>query len=236
MSRQKYPGRCEALVCDCDGVIVDSEVIAERALVAALSEFATPEDVVSVVREAFGQSNSAVLGLVEKRFAISLPVSFLAELHSAIEQLVATTAEPIEGVRQALETIDLPLAVVSNSSHASVTNSVRRAGLEERVAGRIFTAEMVRAPKPAPDVYLRAIASLGAAPSLCLAIEDSTAGVRAAVAAGVPVLGFVGASHIPPSHAKHLLSLGAVAVFERMGDLPPLVQGLSPKQDRDTVS
>jgi HAD superfamily hydrolase (TIGR01509 family) len=228
MSRQSPPGGFEALVCDCDGVIVDSEVIAERALVEALSEFAAPAEVAAVIREAFGQSTSAVLGLVEKRFAISLPVTFQAELYSAVEQLIATSAQPIEGVKGALQAIKLPLAVVSNSLYSSVTNSVRRAGLEERVAGRIFTAEMVRAPKPAPDVYLRAVSSLGIPPALCLAIEDSTAGVQAAAAAGVPVLGFVGASHIPPSHAEHLLSLGAVAVFDRMTDLPRLVHSLVP--------
>ncbi len=227
MSRQTHPRRYEALVCDCDGVIVDSEVIAERALVQALSELAAPAEVAAVAREAFGQSTSAVLGLVEKRLAISLPAGFQAELHGTIEQLIATTAAPIEGVRGALEAIELPLAVVSNSLYASVVNSVRRAGLEERVAGRIFTAEMVRAPKPAPDVYLRAASSLGVAPSLCLAIEDSTAGVQAAVAAGVPVLGFVGASHIPPLHAERLLELGAVAVFERMAELPSLVRRLT---------
>ncbi len=216
----------QALVCDCDGVIVDSEVVAERALVRALSEFAPPEQVAAVIRELFGQSTQVVLGLIERRFGIVLPAQFEETLYTEIEELIATTAEPIVGVRSALEAIDLPLAVVSNSTHASVTNSVRRAGLESRIGGRIFTAEMVGVPKPAPQVYLRAVAELQTPAARCLAVEDSAAGVQSAVAAGVPVVGFVGASHIPAGHADRLLSLGAIGVLERMIDLPPLVQRL----------
>jgi HAD superfamily hydrolase (TIGR01509 family) len=216
----------QALICDCDGVIVDSEVVAERALVSALSKLAPRDDVASVIREAFGQSTSAVLRLIERRFGFALPQAFEARLYTEIDHLIATSAEPIAGVRAALEAIDLQLAVVSNSTHASVSNSLRRAGVEQLVAGRIFTAEMVGAPKPAPEVYLRAVAALETPAARCLAVEDSEAGVRSAVAAGVPVLGFVGASHIPVGHAARLLSLGARAVLDRMSDLPNLVQAL----------
>jgi len=216
----------QALICDCDGVIVDSEVVAERALVSALSEFAPPGQVAGVIRELFGRSTDEVLALIEQRFGIVLPEQFEETLYVEIEELIATTAEPIAGVRSALESIDLPLAVVSNSTHASVSNSVRRAGLERRIAGRIFTAEMVGVPKPAPEVYLRAVSELQTPAARCLAIEDSAAGVQSAVAAGVPVVGFVGASHIPAGHADRLLSLGAIGVLERMSELPPLVRGL----------
>lgn len=216
----------EALVCDCDGVIVDSEVVAERALVSALSQFAPPDQVAEAIRELFGRSTDEVLALIEQRFGIVLPETFEEALYTRIEELIATTAEPIAGVRAALESIDLPLVVVSNSTYGSVSNSVRRAGLERRVAGRIFTAEMVGAPKPSPLVYLRAVSELQTPAARCLAIEDSAAGVQSAVAAGVPVLGFVGASHIPAGHADRLLSLGAIGVLERMSDLPALVQRL----------
>jgi HAD superfamily hydrolase (TIGR01509 family) len=216
----------EAFICDCDGVIVDSEVVAERALLAALSRFAPRSELAVVLREAFGQSISSVLALIEKRFGVTLSETFRSTLYSEAEHLIATTAEPIDHVKEALEAIDLPMAVVSNSHYPSVINSIRRAGLEQRMTGGIFTAERVGAPKPAPDVYLRAVAAMGVPASHCLALEDSAAGVQAAVAAGVPVIGFVGASHIPPSHADHLLRLGAIAIVDRMLDLPPLVRRL----------
>jgi HAD superfamily hydrolase (TIGR01509 family) len=216
----------EAFICDCDGVIVDSEVVAERALLAALSSFAPRDDLAVVLREAFGQSTAAVLQIIEQRFGVTLSQSFRATLYNDTEALIAATAQPIDHVKEALEAINLPMAVVSNSHYGPVLNSVRRAGLEERFGGMIFTAETVGAPKPAPDVYLRAVAALGVPAPHCLALEDSAAGVQAAVAASVPVIGFVGASHIPPSHADHLLRLGALACVDRMLDLPPLVQSL----------
>jgi len=126
----------------------------------------------------------------------------------------------------ALDEIDLPLAVVSNSLYPSVANSIRRAALDDRVAGKIFSADMVALPKPAPDLYLLASSSMGVPPERCLAIEDSSAGVKAAIAAGVRVIGFVGASHVPPTHAAHLLDMGVVAVARQMSDLPSLVRRL----------
>jgi HAD superfamily hydrolase (TIGR01509 family) len=213
-----------AFICDCDGVIVDSEVVAERALTSALSQFAPPDDLALVLREAFGQSTGVVLDLIEKRYGITLSDTFRGTLYADTEALIAATAQPIDDVKDALEAIDMSMAVVSNSHYASVVNSVRRAGLEHRFAGMIFTAERVGAPKPAPDVYLHAVAALGVSASQCLALEDSAAGVQAAVAAGVSVIGFVGASHIPPSHADHLARLGAIAILDRMIDLPPLVK------------
>ena len=218
--------RFEAFICDCDGVIVDSEVVAERALLAALSSFAPRDDLAAMLREVFGQSTAVVLQLIERRFGITLSESFRATLYADTEALIASTAQPIEHVKEALEAIGLPMSVVSNSHHASVLNSVRRAGLEHLFGGRLFTAESVGAPKPAPDVYLRAVAAMSVPASRCLAVEDSAAGVQAACSAGVPVIGFVGASHIPASHADHLLRLGAIAIVDRMLDLPPLVHRL----------
>jgi HAD superfamily hydrolase (TIGR01509 family) len=217
----------EAFICDCDGVIVDSEVVAERALLAALSSFASRDDLAVILRESFGQSTAAVLERIGHRFGITLSESFRATLYNDTEALIAATSQPIAHVKEALEAIDLPMALVSNSQQASVLNSIRRAGLQHRFAGKIFTAEQVGAPKPAPDVYLRAVAAMNVPASRCLALEDSAAGVQSAVAAGVPVIGFVGASHIPPSHADHLLRLGAIAIVDRMPDLPPLVQSLT---------
>jgi len=216
----------EAFICDCDGVIIDSEVVAERALLAALSKFAPRDELAAILREAFGQRTSVVLQTIEKRFDITLSESFRNALYTDTEALIAATSRPVEHVKEALEAINLPMAVVSNSHYAAVLDSVGRAGLLDRFGGRIFTAERVGAAKPAPDVYLCAVAELRVPASRCLALEDSAAGVQSAVAAGVPVIGFVGASHIPPSHADHLLRLGAIAIVERMLDLPPLVHGL----------
>jgi beta-phosphoglucomutase-like phosphatase (HAD superfamily) len=102
-------------------------------------------------------------------------------------------------------------------------SSVARADLTERVAGHIFSADMVERPKPAPDVYLLAARTMGVAPENCLVIEDSATGVRAALAAGMRVIGFTGASHIPPEHAETLRRLGVTALINHMDQLPEQV-------------
>src|SRR5262249_28320298 len=101
-----------------------------------------------------------------------------------------------------------------------------RAGLIGRVDGRIFTADQVPNPKPAPDVFLLAARQSGVEPARCLVIEDSETGLAAALAAGMPVIGFVGASHIPRDHGNRLMALGARQVVEHMARLPAAVMSL----------
>ena len=151
----------------------------------------------------------------------------LAQIQARSEALIAAEVQPIAGVRQALEQIPLPLAVASNSRRHNVIASVERAGLTERAAGRIFSADMVERPKPAPDVYLLAARTAGVVPERCLVIEDSPTGATAALAAGMQVLGFTGASHIPQGHGDTLRRIGVLEVFDDMRDLPALFERLA---------
>ena len=224
----------ELVICDCDGVIVDSEILAEQVLLDLLSAYAPQAEISVLLRQSFGLSSSDILKIAEKQFGVVLPPDLPAEVRAMTEAVIAESVQPIPGVKAALEEIDLPLAVVSNSLYRSVANSIRRAGLDERVAGKIFSADMVALPKPAPDLYLLASSSMAVPPERCLAIEDSSAGVRAAMAAGVRVIGFVGASHVPPTHAANLVAMGVVAVARQMSDLPSLVRRLIAGATDDT--
>ncbi len=217
----------EVVICDCDGVIVDSEILAEQVLVELLGAYAPVVEIAALVRDSFGLSSSTILKAAERRFGVAFPASLYAEVRTRTDAAIETSVQPIPGVRAALEAIDLPLAIVSNSLHRIVRSSVRRAGLEDLVAGRIFSADMVASPKPAPDLYLLAAAKMGVPPGRCLAVEDSSAGVTAALAAGARVIGFTGASHVPPAHAEHLVRLGVAAVVGAMSDLPPAVRRIA---------
>lgn len=217
----------EVVICDCDGVIVDSEILAEQVLVDLLGAYAPVGEVAALARDSFGLSSSSILKAAERRFGIALPASVYAEVRARTDAAIEASVQPIPGVRAALEAIDLPLAVVSNSLDRIVRSSVRRAGLEDLVAGRIFSADMVASPKPAPDLYLLAAAEMGVPPARCLAIEDSSAGVTAALAAGMRAIGFTGASHVPSAHAEHLVRLGVAAVVGSMSDLPPAVRRIA---------
>ncbi|HDZ58106.1 MAG TPA: HAD family hydrolase [Pseudomonas xinjiangensis] len=213
----------DLLISDCDGVIVDSEIISHRVLFEALSAYVPKEKLDVALDGTFGLTVLSIIELIERRFDLKIPETFDADLRRSAEEVVAMEVEPIPGVRDALLAIDLPLAVASNSRRGNVEASLRRAGLIERVAGNIFSSDMVAAPKPAPDVYLLAAERMGVLPGHCLVVEDSPTGVLAARTAGMQVIGFTGASHIPPGHDLALRELGVRAIISDMRQLPALV-------------
>ncbi|KAB7770166.1 HAD-IA family hydrolase [Xanthomonas maliensis] len=217
-----YRHRFELLISDCDGVLVDSEVLADQVMREALAAFVPLEPLERLLATTFGQTTREVLRRVQEQFALQLPETLLTQIQTRSEALIAAQVQPIAGVRSAFEQIPLPLAVASNSRRHNVVASVARAGLSERAAGRIFAADMVERPKPAPDVYLLAAQTVGVAPAHCLVIEDSLTGATAALAAGMQVLGFTGAGHVPPGHAEALRRLGVREVFDDMRALPEL--------------
>ncbi|TLX60772.1 HAD family hydrolase [Stutzerimonas nosocomialis] len=216
----------DLLISDCDGVIVDSEILSKRVLFEALCAYAPAARLGPLLEDTFGLTVPTIVRLVEQTFDLSIPETFDEDVRRQSEAYVAEAVEPVAGAREALLGIDMPLAVASNSRRHNVEASLARAGLTERVAGNIFSADMVVSPKPAPDVYLLAAERMGVAPARCLVVEDSPTGVRAALGAGMRVIGFTGASHIPPGHAKTLLDLGVVAVIEHMDRLQETVTRL----------
>ncbi|MCQ4248523.1 HAD family hydrolase [Pseudomonas stutzeri] len=216
----------DLLISDCDGVIVDSEIISHRVLFEALSLHVPADRLSEALEGTFGLTVPSIIDLIEKRFDLRMPSTFDEDLRRHSEKVVAEEVQAIPGVRDALYAIDLPLAVASNSRLHNVEASLRRAGLTERVAGNIFCAEMVASPKPAPDVYLLAAERMGVAPGHCLVVEDSPTGVLAARTAGMQVIGFTGASHIPAGHDQALHELGVSAVISNMRDLPATVARL----------
>lgn len=210
----------DLLISDCDGVLVDSEVLADRVMLDALGAYVPRVELEQFLAGSFGLTAQEIVQRVQRQYALDLPPGLYQEIRTRSEALIAAEVQPIAGVREALLALPLPLAVASNSMRESVVASVARAGLAERVGERIFSADMVARPKPAPDVYLLAANTLGVAPERCLVIEDSATGASAALAAGMTVIGFTGAAHIPAGHAATLRQLGVAAVMEHMRELP----------------
>jgi len=212
------------LICDCDGVLVDSEVIADRVMLETLTATFPGLDFAPIVKTAFGQQTSRFLAGIEKQFDITLPTGFFDTIEHNVELELAASLSPVNGVRDALQRVTLPAAVVSNSRMARVTASVRRAGLQQIFGERIFSAQQVARPKPYPDVYLFAAKTLGVEPARCLVVEDSVAGLNAARAAGMKTIAFVGASHIPDGYADALRGMGMTRIMKHMDELPGLVE------------
>jgi len=223
-------GNFDLLICDCDGVIIDSEIVCDRVLMDMLREAYPGRDLARALAGSFGLQTPDILERLVGHLEEPLPPGFFERLDQAIVEALHLEAEPVPGVREALEQISLPIAIASNSSRDWIELSLERAGLAARIAGAIFSAELVRRPKPAPDVYLLAAKASGVAPARCLVVEDSETGVAAALAAGMSVIGFTGASHIPANHPGRLLALGACQIVETMERLPGAVAALDGAQ------
>jgi len=215
----------ETLIFDCDGVLVDSEVIAEATLLQQLGQLLPdiPEDV--ALRQALGMTTGAILERLERQSAHRLPADALERIDGAIEARLAKELRAVEGVADTLAGIELPVAIVSNSRRRRVLASLAVTGLDARLGEvPLFTADEVERPKPAPDLYLLAARRMGRAPADCLVVEDSVSGVTAAHAAGMTVIGFTGASHIEEGHVARLLEAGAWRVLPAMHGLESLIQ------------
>jgi HAD superfamily hydrolase (TIGR01509 family) len=215
------PGKL-ALICDCDGVLIDSEAVAAQMLVHEL-EARWPDTVVEpVVLPLLGLRIERVLQGTANQLGKSLSVADIDAIRRAVEA-AAIEAPVVEGIEAALAQVPLVKGCASNSYRPYVEAVLARTGLVRFFGERLFCADAVPNPKPAPDVYLAAAQGLGLAPFACLVVEDSVTGVTAASAAGMTVLGFVGGGHASDAQIDRLHAAGARQVFDDMQQLPDLV-------------
>lgn len=212
----------DLIVFDCDGVLVDSEMIASRELAAYLADFGvylTPE----ISRQRFtGCSLATVQQNIEAEDGITLPATFEADLQKRDRAAFDRGLKPIPGVRALLLSLAIPFGVASSGSPEKIHHSLTLTGLLEFFENRIFSAHMVTKGKPAPDLFLLTARELGADASRCLVIEDSPVGVEAALAADMDVIGFAGGSHCGPNYAEQLSAAGAKKVVHSMEEIGAL--------------
>jgi len=213
----------DLIIFDCDGVLVDSETIAIQVLVRELGPRLPGVDVARLVRDSAGMTTGAILELVEHQTRHQFPAGTLEQVNAATDQALDQQLEPLPGVVDALAEIPIQKAVASNSFLSRVQSSLRRAQLTEVFEDRVFAADMVAEPKPSPELYLLASKQLGVASKRCLVVEDSVTGVTAARLAGMTVIGFTGAGHVPVNQGERLRLVGAAAVIDHMAHLPELV-------------
>lgn len=208
----------ELIIFDNDGVLVDSEPVANQVLASLLTEYGfrcTPEESIATF---MGHSMPQVRAMVEERLGRPVPADLEARY---IEQLFPTferSLRPIPGIEDALRAIDQTVCVASSGTHERIRLTLGTTGLWDRFGGRVFSAQDVVRGKPAPDLFLHAAASLGVDPRRCAVVEDSPAGVTAANAAGMTSFGF--ARLVPAERLGHATG----AVFSDMRRLPGLLQ------------
>jgi HAD superfamily hydrolase (TIGR01509 family) len=212
------PAKPDLVIFDCDGVLVDSEVLSCECLSELLGEYGIVLSEDQVVELFLGRSTAALQNHYknDRRF---VPDTFLPELKSRVLQRFGARLRPIPGIEAVVSQLESPSCVASSSDLDRVTRSLELTGLAPLFANRLYTAQMVARGKPAPDLFLYAAGQMGATPQRTLVIEDSVSGVAAAKAAGMTVWGFVGGSHYRSRDGRAMLyDAGADRVFERMAD------------------
>lgn len=220
INKVKLPIQC--IIFDCDGVLVDSEIIASRVVLQKLKPLGFHMDEKTYSHKFAGKVEADTLKIIREEYQISIPEDFLANLRLEIEKSIDEELQAIPGARDTIQTIPVKKAVVSNSRLVRVISSLKVAGLSDLFGDQLFSAEMVENPKPAPDVYLHAARELNVDPANCLVVEDSQSGVTAAYLAGMQVVGFLAASHIPESHDVTVTEAGAFTTVASMAELKQL--------------
>jgi HAD superfamily hydrolase (TIGR01509 family) len=212
----------ELVIFDSDGVLVDSERLAVKVDVVVLRELGWPLTEAEVVERFVGLSDREITAEIEAHLGRSLPASWEAGHRHLYREVFERELRPVDGVPEALERITIPTCVASGGSHEKLRLTLGLAGLYERFAGRIFSADEVEQGKPAPDLFLLAARRMGVAPAACIVVEDSRYGVQAARAANMLVLAYAGG--LTPAVA---LEGPGTVVFDDMRDLPALIDMLT---------
>ena len=214
------------LIFDCDGVLVDSEMIASRVLAAHLSSHGYPVTAKQCRERFTGKWMTDVVGMVRDA-GVDLPEDFIQTLKDKDKEAFTRELKPMPGVLDMVRSLSHDRCVASSGPIVKMETTLGISGLLPFFKPHLFSAAMVRRGKPEPDLFLYAANAMDRAPGDCLVIEDSTAGVTAARRAGMRVLGFAGGSHAREvaGYGKTLMAAGAETVFDDMMRLPDLIKG-----------
>jgi HAD superfamily hydrolase (TIGR01509 family) len=189
----------DLVIFDCDGVLIDSEIISARMLVSELARLGLRTDLAYVEKHFLGRSYPVVMDVIRREFGLDLPPDFEAQYRENLLAAFGQELKVVPHVREVLQSIKVPFCVATSSSPRRAEISLKLAGLHDLVDGRLYTSTMVARGKPAPDLFLYAAAEMGAPPARTLVIEDSLTGIRAGLAAGMVVWRFVGGGHLGPA-------------------------------------
>lgn len=219
----------ELVIFDCDGVLVDSEIIAARVETALLAKVGIEIDPIEFAGRYAGLTFRDILMRLEAETGQVLQASLLDKQRAEFDRRLARELRAISGVADAVSAVKQPRCICSNSRSERLEMMLGKTGLMPLFEGRVFSAMDLpdQRPKPAPDVYLHAASVMNTDPANCMVLEDSVHGVAAAKAAGMRVIGFTGGAHSYPGHSDVLTEAGAETAINRWADLGPVLEALS---------
>lgn len=219
----------DLVIFDCDGVLVDSEIIAARVEAELLTEAGYPIEPEDLARLYAGLTFRDILLRIEQTSQQLFQASLIGEAEKLVDRRLRAEVRAIEGAYEAVASVTGKRCVCSNSSAARLEAMLERTRLLPFFDGTLFSSldTPSQKPKPAPDVFLHAAEVMKADPKATFVIEDSVHGIAGAKAAGMRVIGFTGGSHTHPGHADLLTEAGAETVIRRWADFNAVLAALS---------
>lgn len=216
----------EAVLFDCDGVLVDSEPITNRVLAEMLGELGWSLSTEESMRIFTGKAVKDEAALIEARTGFAITPEWLhgfrGRRNEALERDLLAIPNAALAVRALNAALDGRIACASGADRHKVELQLAKIGILDCFEGRIFSGHEMPRSKPAPDVYLAAASALGVDPARCAVIEDTVTGAMAGVAAGATVFGY-SPTDLGHSGPEALRAVGAVQVFTDMAQLPALL-------------
>ena len=219
-----------AVIFDCDGVLVDSEILAIEVEIELLAAHGLTYDQAEYGHRFLGLNDAAFRDALEAdslaRLGIPIPADFLDRTHTQRWDACQTRLTEVTGCAQAVAALTLPKAVASSSGARFLREKLRLTGLLEAFDPHIYSADLVARAKPYPDIFLHAARALDADPDRCIAIEDSVNGVRSGLAAGMTVWAFSGGGHMDEPAGRRLMEAGAARMIGSWKEARALFQTL----------
>jgi HAD superfamily hydrolase (TIGR01509 family) len=206
------------VIFDCDGVLIDSEIISASALVEELTQHGIAIGMSHVLEHFVGHSYAVVAGKIATIAGAPLPSSFESAYRLRLARRFETELRPMPGILDVLDQLAVPYCAATSSGSERAHQSLRAAGLAEWFGARLYTVSMVERPKPAPDLFLHAASAMGVDPRRCLVIEDSDLGIAAAQAAGMVAWQFTGGGHYAACHTKQAPGIRPDRSFHDMAE------------------
>ncbi|MCQ8878709.1 HAD family phosphatase [Pseudoalteromonas shioyasakiensis] len=185
----------ELIIFDCDGVVIDSEIISARVLIQMLSDLGIHIDTHYVQQHFLGCSFKTVSEKIASAFGVDLPSQFESDYRNTLVTMFAEHLQPTAGIKNILLNLNVPFCIATSSSLLRTQKALHAVGFDS-LFKNIFTSEEVALGKPAPDLFLHAAATMNVSAKNCLVIEDSSAGVQAALSAGMQVMHYFGGQHL----------------------------------------
>jgi HAD superfamily hydrolase (TIGR01509 family) len=212
--------RTRLIIFDCDGVLIDSEIVVCRLASEELTRVGYPITLDQVIERFAGRPEREMMAeITGDRGGRPVPDEYFDRLRRRIEESYRTELRAVPGVPGVLGALRIPACVASSSYPAKLRLGLEATGLYEGLAPSVISASLVAHGKPAPDVFIYAAGWMRIPVTDCVVVEDSVHGVRAAVAAGMDVIGFAGGMHCGPGYGDRLAAAGASSVITHFQEL-----------------